>query len=292
MQGPPDNVLAQSPAFEKLVSSVRFSSDGQPAWDLPEGWSAGPGDRMRFATLRVGGGNPPLEVAVSSFAHDDPAGDTYLRMNVERWRDQVGLPGYSGADWQSEARQAGEFKPITSGGGPAYLVTVTGTAAEQPSTILAAIIPRPGETAPPPGLAGAGATEDVPLTFTAPSEWQETPPGQFQMRRFTVADGAQNVEISISAVGGGLEMNLARWRDQVGLPGASPSELAAAVQPTEIDGQPGQYVEFMGEKDTILGAIVPRGRMSLFFKLRGDKELAARETERFREFLQSVRFTE
>ena len=292
LQGPPDAVLAQSTAFEELVSSVRFSSDGQPAWDLPEGWTTGPGGGMRFATVTIGGTEPPLEVAVSSLTAADPAGDAYLRMNVERWRGQVGLPGYSGADWQKEARQSGELQEITSGDGPAYLVKLTGTAAEKPSAMLAAIIPRPGEIASPRSLSGAGPTDDVPLTYTAPSEWQATPLAQFQMLRFTVADGSQNVEISVSAVGGGLEMNLARWRDQVGLPDVSPAELAAAMQPIEIDGVPGQYVEFAGEKETIVGAIVPRGRMSLFFKLRGHKELAARETARFREFLKSVRFKE
>jgi hypothetical protein len=111
-----------------------------------------------------------------------------------------------------------------------------------------------------------------------------------QMLRFTVADGGQQAEISVSAAGGNLEMNIARWRGQVKLPEASPAELAAALQPIEVDGAPGHYAELVGETEAIVGAIVPRGGTNLFFKLRGDKELAARETGRFREFLKSVHF--
>jgi hypothetical protein len=110
------------------------------------------------------------------------------------------------------------------------------------------------------------------------------------MARFEVVEGERTLEISISQAGGNLEMNLARWRDQVGLPAASPPEFAAALQPIEIGGVSGHYVNLTGERQTILGAIVPHGGASLFFKVRGDSDLAERESSRFREFLSSVRF--
>jgi hypothetical protein len=284
-------VAAQAKAFEHLVQSVSFSSREEPEWKLPEGWISTPGNDFRFATLKIGGIEPPLEVAVSTLAAADPAGDEYLRMNVERWRGQVKLPPYAGADWRAEAQGSGELREISSTAGPAFLVKLAGNDPQsgEPASILAAMIPRAGAVMREPATpASPGAETDLPLTYTVPPEWQATPAGPMQMLRFTAADG--KVEISVSAAGGNLEMNIARWRGQVKLPEASPAELTAALQPIEVDAVPGHYAEIVGEKETILGAIVPRGGTNLFFKLRGDSELAARESERFREFLKTVHF--
>ncbi len=291
LQGPPDAVTAQAEAFEQLVESVSFSSRDEPEWKLPEGWSSAPGNDFRFATLKIGGSEPPLEVAVSTLTAADPASDEYLRMNVERWRGQVKLPPYAAADWRADARESGGLREISTTAGPAFLVKLAGNDLQsgEPAVILAAMIPRAGTVLREPATpAPPGAETDLPLSYTAPSVWQATPAGPMQMLRFTAADG--KVEISVSAAGGNLEMNIARWRGQVKLPEASTAELTAALQPIEVDGVAGHYAEIVGETETILGAIVPRGGTNLFFKLRGDRELAARETERFHEFLKTVHF--
>lgn len=299
LQGPPEPVLAQAAAFEQLLRSFRFSEDGTPNWDLPTGWEEAAGSNsFRYATLTTTNGEPPLEISISRLSAGDPAGDEYLRSNIDRWRGQLQLAPYSTTDWMQTAMQAGELKPITVDSQPRYLVRLTGTEEKDgqsaPASMLAAIIPRPGAVPASVSIGdrpvAPGTPAALPLEYDPPAEWTATAAGPMQMVRFEVAEGERTLEISISQAGGNLEMNLARWRDQVGLPAASSEELKAALQPIEIDGVAGHYVNLTGEQKTILGAIVPHGGASLFFKVRGDKDLAEREAPRFREFLNSVRF--
>lgn len=105
----------------------------RPEWKLPAGWQELPGEGMRYATLVVEAGDPPLEVRVTplGMAARDPLG------NVNRWRQQVGL----GPIEQGELKKYLRSEKI--GGRSVDLVDLTGPAsAEQPATrILAAIVP-------------------------------------------------------------------------------------------------------------------------------------------------------
>jgi hypothetical protein len=63
----------------------------QPHWTLPDGWSEHPGTGIRFATLHVDDGMPPLELRITplSMAARDPLA------NVNRWAVQIGAPSYT-----------------------------------------------------------------------------------------------------------------------------------------------------------------------------------------------------
>jgi len=63
----------------------------EPHWTLPDGWKQLPGSGIRFATLLVDEGMPPLELRVTplSMAARDPLA------NVNRWAVQIGLEGYA-----------------------------------------------------------------------------------------------------------------------------------------------------------------------------------------------------
>lgn len=299
LQGPPEPVQAQAAAFEQLLRSFRFSEDGTPAWDLPAGWEqAAAASSFRYATLKTTAGEQPLEISITRLSAGDPAGNEYLRSNVERWRGELQLAPYPTGDWMQTATESGELKEIKVDTQTRYFVRLSGTQKKDgqsaPASTLAAIIPRPGAVsaaAAPPDRPGTSTMPaELPLTYEVPAEWTATAAGPMQMVRFEVAEGERTLEISISQAGGNLAMNVARWRDQVNLPAASSDELSAALQPIEIGGVAGHYVNLTGERQTILGAIVPHGGASLFFKVRGDKDLAEREAPRFREFLNSVRF--
>ncbi len=63
-------------------------SQGQPDWDVPEGWTAAEGSSMRIATFQVGGEDSGFaEIAVTKF----PGSVGTLQGNIDRWRGQAGL---------------------------------------------------------------------------------------------------------------------------------------------------------------------------------------------------------
>jgi hypothetical protein len=86
--GPVDAVTAQEKTFDEFIRTIRLSDDAKKpiTWKLPEGWREEPGKGMRYATLRLGTADAPLELSVL-----DASGT--LLANVNRWRDMdVGLP--------------------------------------------------------------------------------------------------------------------------------------------------------------------------------------------------------
>jgi hypothetical protein len=56
-------------------------------WTLPEGWTLSQGDGMRYATLKPA---TPGKIDISVIALTGPAGGELA--NVNRWREQMGLP--------------------------------------------------------------------------------------------------------------------------------------------------------------------------------------------------------
>jgi hypothetical protein len=104
---------------------------------------------------------------------------------------------------------------------------------------------------------------------------------------WTVTNGDEQVDISLSSVGGAVDANLARWAGQVGLP---PTAIAEASESITVGGRTAVRVELVGSEKTILGVVVPGESASWFFKLIGPNALAAGERERFDRFIESVQF--
>lgn len=296
MQGPPDVVLGQGDTFAQFLKTVEFRSDGTPTWTNPDGWTTTSANSFRYATLTLDGSEPPLEIAISTLSAEDPGSDEYLKVNIDRWRGQVGLPPADSANWKETAAESGQLRESESNGQRVVLVQLTGKNPDgNPSAILAAILPRPGTAAssstPPADVAAASQPQPEmrPPTYSVPPEWTEQPASQFQLALWTVQDGDQQVDISLSLAGGSAEANLARWAGQVGL---TSDALADASRPIQIDGRDALQVGLIGSEKTIFGVIIPdeRAQASWFVKLIGPNDLAARERERFQQFTESIEF--
>lgn len=289
--GPSDEVKRQVESFGTLVRSVRFDSEGQPTWQLPDGWSERRESGIRFATIAVRDAEPPLEVSVTALPI---SGANYVKENLDRWRGQLGLPAHSEGDWRKQAEADGAVAEVESNGKRITIVQLEGTTDQHGAArMLAAIVPQEGSAPRAPALRTPRSDSPVlPFTYTVPVEWKEGTPGAFHQAVFNVMEGDKTVEISISSARGTIADNIDRWRNQVGLGPASPDERQQTPRPIDIDGANGAYVDLAGATEAILGVIVPRGGTNWFFKLRGDKDLAAREKERFDAFVQSVRFIE
>lgn len=136
--------------------------------------------------------------------------------------------------------------------------------------------------------------------WQVPSGWQEQPPTQMLLAKFLAQgpDGAK-AEVTVSSFPGevgGLLANVNRWRSQVGLGPVDAAELSKGLTPLDVGGVKAMLVDVTGkdpdsgQKSRLVGAIVPQGGRTWFFKMKGDEPAVEREKKGFIEFVQSVRF--
>jgi hypothetical protein len=156
------------------------------------------------------------------------------------------------------------------------------------------------QAAPAPGAAMAGTavptSEGAALAWLAPAQWVPKPATAMRKGSYGVPGDGGECDLSITAfpgdVGGEL-MNVNRWRGQVGLPPIRQEELEASVNRLEANGLRFTVVELApgagaGGK-AMLGAIVPFGGSTWFFKLMGPVPSVQAAKPAFLEFLRSVR---
>jgi hypothetical protein len=287
--GPLDALGEKEEEFRAFIQSVHFA-DGTPQWTVPEGWRQQAGSEMRYATLRMGEGEPPLELTVSKLPWDEESGEQYKLANVNRWRGQMQLAPLRLNQLADETEQ------LQLEGATATLVDLQGRLGETGMSRppFAGQLPPTRPSRPEPEAAAP-----VELKYDVPQGWAKAPNDSFSQAAFEVVEGDQKVRITVSplaAAAGALLPNVNRWRGQVGLPPTAEEQLKQESRPIEVGQSTGTYVELVGpesaaQRQTILGAIVPAGRQSWFFKLVGDSQLAAREKERFEAFLKSVQFS-
>ncbi len=119
LTGPTPAVTANESAVQQFLHSVRFTDQADPpiTWTLPEGWTRLPGGELRYATLRLGPADAPLEMTVHSF--EGRAGS--VADNINRWRRrELSLPEASRLELARLTRRE------TIHGTPATLVDMTG----------------------------------------------------------------------------------------------------------------------------------------------------------------------
>lgn len=288
MVGPDDAVAEQAAGFREVLESIEFV-DGKPKWQLPDGWTETPGSGIRFATLKSGSPDRPLETSVTSL----PSGDdeqAYILSNINRWRGQLKQKPVTALDL------ADGIEEVPLAEGTATLVTIVGTggAGDSMRPPFAGGVD-PGATPP----SRPAAEPSSPLKYDTPDGWQ---PGELQVSRggisirheaaFMVERDGKQVEITVDRLPPfrDLSANVNRWRAQVKLDAWSAEELAEQVEKIDIGGTSGDYVEIVGPEETILGAIAIRDNAAFYFKLKGANDLAADQQTAFREFISSVRF--
>jgi hypothetical protein len=137
-----------------------------------------------------------------------------------------------------------------------------------------------------PTAAGSG------LSWTAPAAWTAKPNGSMRKGSFAIKGDGGEADLGITAfpgATGGLEANLNRWRGQVGLPPQSPAEVTASVEKFSAHGLEFLVVDYAGGGNRLIGAIVPYGGNSWFFKLMGPDALVAGQKDAFHAFLRTVK---
>ncbi len=122
--------------------SAGGGAEGAPAlpkWTVPPGWtSVTPGQMVLAKFTAAGEASTKVDITVSSFPGDVGG----LLANVNRWRDQLGLPRLLAPALASETQL------VDLSEGKATLVDFSGTDAKtgQPARLVGAVVPRSGVT--------------------------------------------------------------------------------------------------------------------------------------------------
>ena len=109
------------------------------------------------------------------------------------------------------------------------------------------------------------------------------------------ADNSQ-ASVNVSVTGGGVVMNVNRWRGQLGLEPASDTDIEKEGKPVDTQGGKATLFEMSG-KDArsgqdarIIGIILPRGQQTWFYKLMGPSALVEQNKDKFLDFVKTVKY--
>ena len=161
------------------------------------------------------------------------------------------------------------------------------------------------QTAPVPASAGASAmsaatlpasaiSSSNALQWTAPAGWVEKTPGSIRKGSFAIGDA----DLAITAFPGdvgGLLANLNRWRGELQLEPLTSADLPTATVTVPAGGPSLRFllVDFAGSAagtpTRTLGAILPVGGDTYFFKLKGPDATVAAAKNDFLAFLATVK---
>lgn len=170
--------------------------------------------------------------------------------------------------------------------------------AEEPAEAAAA--PAPAASAPTMASMANTAVptaEGAGLAWTAPAHWQSIPATGVRKATFrATGDAGATAELAVTAfpgdVGGELA-NVNRWRGQLQLPPIAATELPGTISRVTANGLPVAIVEFTGGTAEapvrLLGAFVPVGGSTWFFKFTGPPALIDREKPAFLAFIQTLK---
>ena len=145
---------------------------------------------------------------------------------------------------------------------------------------------------------GAAAAAPAPLVWQTPPAWQELPGDGIRLAAFRYEQGDRRVETTVVMLGGiagGVEANVVRWLDQIGLQltGDELAQfLAGGEQIVTGDGMPLTMYDFTRLAstggDSILAAVGPVGEQTLFVKMSGHESLVAAARTDFMSLVESL----
>jgi hypothetical protein len=141
----------------------------------------------------------------------------------------------------------------------------------------------------------AGSDASKP-DWTVPTGWKETS-GQFLVAKFLIS-GTDNSQasVNVSVTGGGVAMNVNRWRGQVGLEPASEPDIDKQGVPVDTGGGTATLFDMSGKDGRtgdaarIIGIVLPREQQTWFYKLMGPPALVEQNKDKFLTFVKTVKY--
>ncbi len=165
--------------------------------------------------------------------------------------------------------------------------------AEAPPVELA----KPAPAAAAPVAAAPAAAPAAAITWEGPATWTKAPDRMMRLVTYTVSTSECYVA-QLGGDGGGLAMNLNRWRTQMGQPDLSDEEIAALPKITMM-GKEATLIEITGEftgmanekiaAARMLGAVSILEGQAVFVKMTGPDAEVSAERDNFIAFCQSLK---
>lgn len=131
-----------------------------------------------------------------------------------------------------------------------------------------------------------------PLSWIVPSGWQPGVPTEMRMASFLTSGSGDVSVVMLRGEAGGVEANVNRWRNQLGLSELKPASVRASLKKetsaigmfhwTKIENQRQVH-------DAILAAIIPLNGSTLFVKLMAPIKTVRTEQKNFVSFVKSIR---
>lgn len=140
------------------------------------------------------------------------------------------------------------------------------------------------------------------IQFTIPAGWQEVELRPMQQgiidARYRFDGASQELQLTLSSAGGGIEANIARWKAQIqSAPGEQP-----VVDKLSIDGVEATWVDARGTYQAAVGSVrgphpnwrlvgvaIPKEPADYYVKLIGPRDAVAKVYDEFRSFVKSAR---
>ena len=143
----------------------------------------------------------------------------------------------------------------------------------------------------PASMKAEAAAFDAPKWAPLPSGWTVGPENGMRKATWIVAGpNGSKAEIAVTVFPGsvgGLTANVNRWRGQIGLPPASPDEIAAAAKTVKVSGLDSQrFVMTSADgKKSVDAVMTSKDGATWFFKMNGETAAVEANAAAFAAFL-------
>lgn len=114
--------------------------------------------------------------------------------------------------------------------------------------------------------AGARSFATGDIAYHLPAAWEVLPASGMRYATLKTPDGPEVSVIRLSGDGGGILMNVNRWRGQLLLPPLTQEQLATATRTIAASDLPITFVDIVSAEGRTIGAVVPAGDVTWFFK--------------------------
>lgn len=300
VSGPDEAIEAIEAPFRGFVQQIEIS-DGKPViGELPPGWRRGGDKPMRFASIDVDTPTKQLDISISQLGRQADW-DEMVKMNVNRWRGQLGLAA------SNEKWAGGQTMRVAAADGESIWVDlISEPTSRRPALALPEVGGAPFAGAPamdaptaPPSSQPSRSTDipaDPRLKYDRPDGWRDGRMSSMRMAAFEVGSADAPAELTVIPAGGDVRGNVARWLGQVrgaDPPGEVVDEAMANAKNVKVSGRDGQRFFLTNEDEptgtAIDATIVPMDAgMSLFIKMTGPAETVASQSDAIASFLESL----
>jgi hypothetical protein len=307
----------------RVYTAPKERAEPHVHYHVPEGWNELPAGGMRAARLAVpNSSGHDLDVSVIALP-----GITATRLDiVNLWREQVKLPAVTEVDLASMTervavgdKQGDLFDMVSSetlidekhparilvamvkDNDTSWFMKMTGedaaVRAQKPKFLeflKSLTFDYSAHSSEPQVTAQSRQTNagDKPA-WQVPANWKEVAPTEMLLAKFIVpGQGEERAEVTVSVFPGdvgGLHANVNRWRRQIGLPEVDEKATRELAQPLKGVSGDAVIVDMSGATTRLIGAIVPEGGRTWFYKMTGAPDVTAAEKESLVKFVQSAK---